>query len=99
MVITENNRRGEHVYMVYKVIKQAIDEKVNVYYGCILKLANCFQHKANDSLFTISFKLNLLPYMIIAIIGMKRSIPYFSTKKLLLHVRKTRVMLMIIKKC
>jgi hypothetical protein len=89
----------EHVYMVYKVIKQAIDEKVKVYYGCIFKLANCFQHKANDNLFTISFKLNLLPCMIIAKIGMKRSIPCFSTKKLLLHVRKTWMMLMIIKFC
>jgi hypothetical protein len=31
----------KQIYMVYKVIKQAIDEKVKVYYGHILKFANC----------------------------------------------------------
>ncbi len=89
----------EHVYMVYKMIKQAIDEKVKVYYGCIFKLANCLRHKVDDSLFTIFFKFNLLLYMIIAIVGMKTCTPCFNMRKLLLHVRKTWVMLMIIKIC
>jgi hypothetical protein len=32
------------------------DDKVDVYYEQILKLANCLQHKANDSLLTNFFQ-------------------------------------------
>jgi len=45
----------EQVYMALKVIKQTLNEKVEVYYECILKLANCLNHKANNSLFTTFF--------------------------------------------
>jgi len=42
----------EQVYMELWVIKQGRDEKVEVYYECILKLANNLQHQANDNLMT-----------------------------------------------
>jgi hypothetical protein len=35
--------------MAFVVIKQGSDEKVQDYYEWILKLAKCFQHKANDN--------------------------------------------------
>jgi hypothetical protein len=44
---------NEHVYMALKVIKQMIDEKMEVYYERILKLANCLNHKVDNNLFTI----------------------------------------------
>ncbi len=34
-------QNNEHVYMALKVIKHGNDEKVEVYYEQILKLANC----------------------------------------------------------
>jgi len=42
----------EQVYMELWVIKRGRDEKVEVYYECILKLANNLQHQANDNLMT-----------------------------------------------
>ncbi len=33
-------QNDEHVYMVFKVIKQGSDEKVEIYYEKILKLVN-----------------------------------------------------------
>jgi hypothetical protein len=45
----------ERIYMALRVIKQGGDEKVEVYYECILKLANCLQHQANDNLLTTFF--------------------------------------------
>ncbi len=34
-------QNNEHVYMAFRVIKQGNDEKVEVYYERIFKLANC----------------------------------------------------------
>jgi hypothetical protein len=45
----------EQVYMPLRMIKQGGDEKVEVYYEHMLKLANCLQHQANDKLLTIFF--------------------------------------------
>jgi hypothetical protein len=44
-----------------RVIKHATNEKVEVYYEFILKLANYLQHKAHDSLLTIFSKLGCCP--------------------------------------
>jgi len=41
--------------MALKVVKQAADEKVEVYYECILKLANYVHHKINGNLFMTFF--------------------------------------------
>jgi hypothetical protein len=45
-------QNDEHVYMALRVIKQGNNEKVEVYYEHIFKLANYLQHKANESLLT-----------------------------------------------
>jgi hypothetical protein len=54
------------------MIKQGGNEKVEVYYECILKLANFLQHQANNKLLTIFFQVGLQPYLWITIGGMKR---------------------------
>jgi hypothetical protein len=45
----------EQVYMALRIIKQGNNKKVEVYYERILKLANCLQHKVNDSSLTTFF--------------------------------------------
>ncbi len=45
----------KHEYMALRVIKQAMNEKVEVYYECILRLANCLNHKADNNLLTTFF--------------------------------------------
>jgi hypothetical protein len=62
---------NEQVYMAFYVIKQGIIEKVEVYHKRILKLANCLQHKANDNLLIIFYKVGLVPYLKVATISMK----------------------------
>lgn len=61
----------EQVYMALRVIKQAMNKKMEVYYEHILKLANCLNHKMNNSLLTTFFQIKLVPYLWITIIGMK----------------------------
>jgi hypothetical protein len=63
---------NEQVYMVFCVIKQGTAEKVEVYYERILKLANCLQHRVDDSLLTIFFS-RLALYLKVAIVHMKRN--------------------------
>ncbi len=60
--------------MAFKVIKQGNNEKVEVYYEQILKLANCFQQKVDDNLLTTFFRARLVPYLQIASTRMKRDI-------------------------
>jgi hypothetical protein len=48
-------QNDEQVYMALRVIKHGSDEKVEVYYERILKVANCLQHKVDDSLLTTFF--------------------------------------------
>jgi hypothetical protein len=57
--------------MTLWVIKQGGDEKVEVYYEHILKLANYFQHQTYDNLLTIFFWTCLQPYFWIAKVEMK----------------------------
>jgi hypothetical protein len=42
--------------------------------GIVLKLANCLQDKANESLFTTLMHVVLVPYLRITIVGMKKDI-------------------------
>ncbi len=48
-------QNDEHLYMALKVIKQGSNEKIEVYYEWILKLANYLQHKEDDNLLTTFF--------------------------------------------
>ncbi len=66
-------QNNEHVYMAFRVIKQGNDEKVEVYYEQILKLANCFQQKVDDNLLTTFFRARLVSYLQIATTRMKRN--------------------------
>jgi len=45
--------------MALQMIKQGGDEKVEIYYKCILKLMNYLQHQADDSLLTTFFQVEL----------------------------------------
>ncbi len=58
--------------MALRVVKQGGEEKVEIYYECILKLTNCLQHQVDDSLLTIFFQTRLQPYVLITMVGMKR---------------------------
>jgi hypothetical protein len=44
---------------------------VELYYECILKLANSFQHQVDDNLLTTFFQSSLQPYLWITILGMQ----------------------------
>jgi hypothetical protein len=51
----------EQGYMALRVIKQAMDGKVEVYYEHILKPTNYLHHKVDNSLFTTFFRVGLVP--------------------------------------
>ncbi len=53
-------------------MKQEKNERVEVYYDKLLKLANGLQHKTTNSFLTIVFKFGLQPYLCVATIGMMR---------------------------
>ncbi len=55
----------EQVYMTFRIIKQGATKKVEVYYEQILKLVNCLQDKADDSLL-IFLRASLVPYQRVA---------------------------------
>ncbi len=55
-----------------KYMKQENNEKVEVYYERLLKLANKLQHKITNSFLTIVFKYRLQPYLHVTIVNMKR---------------------------
>jgi len=72
--------------MALRVIKQGNDERVEVYYEWILKLANCLQHKM-DNLLTTFFQVGLVPYLQITIAGMKKYL--FEHKESLVTCEET----------
>lgn len=41
--------------MALRVIKQAMDKKVEIYYEHLLKLVNCLNHKVDNNLLTTFF--------------------------------------------
>jgi hypothetical protein len=53
-------------------MKQEKNERVEVYYERLLKLANSLQHRTIDSFLTIIFRSGLQPYLWVAIAGMKK---------------------------
>jgi hypothetical protein len=53
-------------------MKQEKNERVEVYYERLLKLANSLQHTTTDNFLTIVFKFGLYPYLHVVIVGMKR---------------------------
>jgi hypothetical protein len=53
-------------------MKHEKNEKVEVYYERLLKLANSLQHTTIDSFLTIILKFGLQPYLHVATTGMKR---------------------------
>jgi hypothetical protein len=48
------------------------NEKMEIYYDILLKLANCLQHKTTNSFLTIIFKSRLQPYLRVTTTSMKR---------------------------
>jgi hypothetical protein len=70
------------------MINQSEDEKLEVYYECILKLTNCLQHQVEDSLLITFFRGNLQPYLRITILGMKRD-TLFKHKKIVITYEKS----------
>jgi hypothetical protein len=67
--IVNNN---EEVYMQLRNIQQQI--VVEVYYECLLKLANCLQVRATNVFLTTIFKVGLLPYLILTTASTKINI-------------------------
>jgi hypothetical protein len=53
-------------------MKQENNERMEVYYERLLKLANNLQHMTKNSLLTIIFMYGLQPYLRVATISMKR---------------------------
>jgi hypothetical protein len=53
-------------------MKKENNERVEVYYERLLKLANNLQHRTTDSFLTIVFISGLQPYLCVTTIGMKR---------------------------
>jgi hypothetical protein len=53
-------------------MKHEKNERVEVYYDILLKLANYLQHKTINSFLTIVFKFRLQLYLCVAIASMKR---------------------------
>jgi hypothetical protein len=53
-------------------MKQEKNERMEVYYERLLKLANSLQHKTTNNFLAIVFISGLQPYLRVAIVGMKR---------------------------
>jgi len=64
-------QNDEQVYLQLKNMKQKKNEKVEVYYAILLKLANSLQHRTTYSFLTIVFK-SKQPYLYVAITNMKK---------------------------
>jgi hypothetical protein len=65
-------QNDEQIYTQLKNMKHEENEKVEVYYERLLKLANSFQHKTTNSFLIIIFKFELQPYICVTTIGMKK---------------------------
>jgi len=53
-------------------MKQKKNERMEVYYEILLKLANSFQHMTIDSFLTTIFKFGLQPHLHVATTCMKK---------------------------
>ncbi len=65
-------QNDEHVQLQLKNMKQEKNERVEVYYEKLLKLANSLQHMIIDNFLTIIFKSGLQPYMCVTTKGKKK---------------------------
>jgi hypothetical protein len=65
-------------------MKQEKNEKVEVYYERLLKLADSLQHRTTNGFLTTIFKYRLQPYLHVAIVSMKRKNLHNIRKQLLL---------------
>jgi hypothetical protein len=63
-------QNDEQVHLQLKNMNK--NEKVEVYYERLLKLANNLQHETTDSFLIIAFIFGLQPYLHVATIDMKR---------------------------
>jgi hypothetical protein len=66
-------KNDEEVYMQWRNLQQQISERIEVYYGRLLKLANNLQVKATDVFLIIIFIVYFHPYFILATIGLVRN--------------------------
>jgi hypothetical protein len=64
-------KNGEEVYMQLQNIQQQIAKRVEVYYECLLKVANFLHVRATNVYFVTFFLTSLLPYLLLVTIGMK----------------------------
>jgi len=53
-------------------MKQVNNERMEVYYERLLKLANSLQHKTTNSFLIIIFRFELQPYLCVVTTSMKR---------------------------
>jgi hypothetical protein len=65
-------QNDEQLYLQLKNMKEEKNERVEVYYDRLLKLANSLQHRTIDNFLIIIFRYRLQPYLHVAIVGMKR---------------------------
>ncbi len=65
-------KNDEEVYMQLKNLQQQVSERVEVYYECLLKLANYLQVKTTNVFSTNIFKSSLQWYLRLATIDMMR---------------------------
>jgi hypothetical protein len=65
-------QNDEQVYLHLKNMKHEKNERVEVYYERLLKLANSLQHMTIDSLLTTIFRSRLQPYLRVVATCMKR---------------------------
>ncbi len=65
-------KNDEEVYMQRKNLQQ-VDERIEVYYECLLKLANYLQVKVIDVLLTTIFIEKLQAYLILTTIGIVKN--------------------------
>jgi len=56
-------------------MKHENNERVEIYYEILLKLANCLQHNTKNNFLAIVFRSRLQPYLRVTTTGMKRKTP------------------------
>jgi hypothetical protein len=65
-------QNDEQVYLQLKNMKQEKNERVEVYYERLLKLANSLQHRTTNSFLIIVFRSGLQPYLCVTTTNMKK---------------------------
>ncbi len=65
-------QNDEQVYLKLKNMQHEKNERVEVYYERLLKLANSLQHTTTNNFLTIVFRSRLQPYLHVTIASMKR---------------------------